>query len=168
VVTHPQSANLTSVWVHSLADGLIRADQIIGIETHRTPAIGGKPSRWLLDVVVNSVSGGGATNHHGGDWAITPLHRTLTQSTQPPHDAPTALARLLAQLNTAGAAGIITTHTRPDQPAHTPSHTTSHGHSDINRATLDTVTTTVVRFRFTPFTPLEPERHTDTEYAAPK
>ncbi|WP_214366844.1 hypothetical protein [Pseudonocardia sp. H11422] len=54
----------TEVWVQTLADGLIRADRIVGIDVHPTPEIAGKASRWLLDVVLGcrwaagSVTGG--------------------------------------------------------------------------------------------------------------
>ena len=41
--------SLANVWVQTWADGLVRADQIVGIEAHPTPAVAGKPSRWLVD-----------------------------------------------------------------------------------------------------------------------
>jgi hypothetical protein len=34
--------------VQTLGDGLVRADQVTGIDAHQTPALTGKPSRWLL------------------------------------------------------------------------------------------------------------------------
>jgi len=40
--------SLTTVWVQTQGDGLVRADQIIGIDAHQTPALSGKPARWLL------------------------------------------------------------------------------------------------------------------------
>jgi hypothetical protein len=172
-VTLLNPTNLTTVWVRTLADGLVRADQIIGIESHPTPAVGGKPSRWLLDVIVPTVSGGGATTHSTGDWSLTPLHRTLAQSAQEPREAPTALARLLAQLATTAAAGIITAHThtpRPPTRTETTRHDTSAHRTDHRTApdaaydTHDTVDPAIVRFRFTPFAEAEPARQTDTEY----
>ena len=46
--------SLTNVWVQTQGDGLVRADQIVGIEAHQTPALAGKPARWLFDVVLAS------------------------------------------------------------------------------------------------------------------
>jgi len=43
---------LSNVWLQTAADGLVRADQVTGIEAHQTPALTGKPSRRLLDVVL--------------------------------------------------------------------------------------------------------------------
>jgi hypothetical protein len=40
--------SLSNVWVQTLGDGLVRADQVTGIDAHQTPALTGKPSRWLL------------------------------------------------------------------------------------------------------------------------
>ena len=64
---------LTNVWVQTQGDGLVRADQIIGIDAHQTPAVSGKPSRWLLDAVLGSSIGHGTRE----DWALTVAHRTL-------------------------------------------------------------------------------------------
>jgi len=46
------AARLTNVWVQTAADGLVRADQIVGIDAHQTPAPSTKPARWPLDVVL--------------------------------------------------------------------------------------------------------------------
>jgi hypothetical protein len=63
---------LSNVWMQTAADGLVRADQVIGIEAHQTPALTGKPSRWLLDVVLPVAIGSGTRE----GWGVTVLHRT--------------------------------------------------------------------------------------------
>jgi hypothetical protein len=97
--------SLTNVWLDTFADGLIRADIVVGVRTHRTPAIAGKPSHWLLDVVLPANTGSGLSD----SWVLGPLHRTLIQTDHEPHDAPRQLARLLAQLNATDATGVVTT-----------------------------------------------------------
>ncbi|MDT7563528.1 MAG: hypothetical protein QOG76_2152 [Pseudonocardiales bacterium] len=139
--------NLTSVWVQTLADGLIRADLIAGIHTHRTPAVAGKPPRWLLDVVLSSTTGSG----QAGSWTVSPLHRTLTQTADEPTDAPQQLARLLAQLEATVTAGIITTSTSPEA-------------SSPDRTAESDTATTMVRFRFTPFAAVQAGDQYDSEY----
>jgi hypothetical protein len=130
---------LTNVWFQTLGDGLVRADQVTGIEAHQTPALTGKPSHWLLDVVLFGQVGSGRR----GDWAINPLHRTLIQTSTPPGDAPATLARLLAELDSFNAAGIITTSSeRPEEPGEV----------------------SAVRFHFTPFTAPPPGHQTEAEY----
>ena len=93
--------SLTSVWLQTLGDGLVRADQVVGIDVHQTPALTGKAPHWLLDVVLPTPIGSGAR----GEWDITILHRTLVQTSEEPGDAATVLARLLAQLDAINAAG---------------------------------------------------------------
>ena len=95
---------LSRVWVATLADGLVRADSIIGITTHPSPAIAGKSPRWLLDVVLPATTGSGAA----GSWVASPLHRTLVQTDQPPQAETTQLAAMLARLDVTDAAGVIT------------------------------------------------------------
>jgi hypothetical protein len=130
---------LTNVWFQTLGDGLVRADQITGIEAHQTPALTGKPSHWLLDIVVPGQFGSGSR----GEWAINPLHRTLIQTSIPPGDAPAALARLLAELDSINAAGIVTTSREsPEEPGAVPA----------------------VRFQFIPFAAPPPDHHTEAEY----
>ena len=34
--------SMTRVWLQTLADGLVRADQVVGIDIHQTPALTGK------------------------------------------------------------------------------------------------------------------------------
>jgi hypothetical protein len=97
--------SLSNVWVQMFDGSLVRADQVVGIELHRTPEIAGKPSRWLLDVVLPVSVGSGGGAHEG--WRTAALHRTLTQSSSPPGEAPPALARLLARLDAADAAGVV-------------------------------------------------------------
>ena len=94
---------LTNVWVQTLGDGLVRADQVIGIDNHPTPAVAGKPSRWLLVVVLPVAAGSGLADR----WDITALHRTVIQTPAEPVDAPQTLARLLAQIADRDVAGII-------------------------------------------------------------
>ncbi len=96
--------SLSNAWLQTQGDGLVRADQVVGIDAHQTPALTGKPGRWLLDVVLATPVGSGQR----GDWGIDALHRTLVQTSQPPEDAPAELARLLSQLDAINAAGIVT------------------------------------------------------------
>ena len=67
---------LSRVWLQTLGDGLVRADQITGIDAHQTPALTGKPARWLLDVVLAVPIGSGTRD----GWTVTALHRTLIQT----------------------------------------------------------------------------------------
>ena len=113
--------SLTNVWVQTQGDGLVRADQIVGIKAHQTPALAGKPARWLFDVVLTSSIGSGTRE----GWGVTVLHRTLIQTGEDPGDAPAALARLLSQLDLMSAAGTITPP-RGNRPAHpTPTGSTN-------------------------------------------
>lgn len=145
--------SLNHVWIETRADGLVRADHISGIETHRTPELAGKPPHWLLDVVLPVVTGSGAPpGSHGPGWAVGPTHRTLIQTPEHPGDAPTALARLLAQLDPVNASGVVTAtiiNPNADQP---------------DPATDEDVVATAsrVRFRFQPF-PRPPAASHDTE-----
>lgn len=132
--------SLTNVWLDTLADGLVRADQVIGVQTHRTPALTGKASRWLLDVVLPGTTGSGQAT----GWTTGPVHRTLAQTNDNPGEAPPTLIRLLAQLDTTDAAGIITTVI---------DSTPSAKGGDAR-----------VRFRFIPFAASEPGRPYDAEY----
>jgi hypothetical protein len=141
--------SLTNVWVQTMADGVVRADQIVGVTLHRTPSLSGKPSRWLLDVVLPGTAGSGTAE----DWVTTPLHRTLAQSGTEPAQAPESLIRLLAQLDATDAAGIVTTHT-------TPASSTGPDPGDAGPAGPQDP----VRFRFVPFASNEPGRHYDPQY----
>jgi hypothetical protein len=96
---------LDKVWISTLSDGLLRADQVVGLTAHATPSLPGKAPRWLLDVTVAVAAGSGAG---GSGWDIGILHRTLVQTSDEPVGAPEALARLLAQLDRPDTAGIIT------------------------------------------------------------
>jgi hypothetical protein len=131
---------LTNVWFQTLGDGLVRADQVTEIDAHQTPALTGKPSHWLLDVVTTGQVGSGSR----GDWWINPLHRTLIQTSHHPGDAPAVLARMLAQLDAINAAGIITTI------------------REIPGDSADKVD--VVKFHFAPFAAPAPEHDTSAEY----
>lgn len=138
--------SLTNVWVQTAADGLVRADQVVGIDAHQTPALSGKPARWLLDVVLPASIGSGTREV----WGVSPLHRTLIQTAEDPtDDAATALARLFAQLDLVNAAGVITV-SREDRG--------SPSGGDL------TTGTGRVRFRFTPFPSPAPGHHTGAEY----
>ena len=150
---------LANVWVQTQGDGLVRADQVVGIDAHQTPALSGKPARWLLDVVLPSSIGSGTRE----GWGIAMVHRTLIQSPEDPGDAPAALARLLAQLDLVSATGVITTSrkdTRDGEP--------SEGRADVpTRAGAgdDLVAGSGrVRFRFVPFASPAPGHHTGAEY----
>lgn len=118
---------LDKVWVRTLSDGLVRADQIVGLSNYQTPDLPGKVSHWLLDATLAIPAGSGLGD---GGWDINALHRTLLQSSVEQVDAPDDLARLLAGLDTADTTGIVAPHvTRHSGEA-------SHGS---------------VRFVFTPF-----------------
>jgi hypothetical protein len=138
---------LSNVWVQTLGDGLVRADQITGIDAHQTPGVRGAPPRWLLDVVVSTPVGSGTRE----GWSVTALHRTLVQTPTEPGTAPAALARLLAQLDAISAAGIIAVDR--DGPG-TPDPGTSGA----------SLSASGVRFRFVPFQSPAPGHHTDAEY----
>lgn len=94
---------LDRVWIRTLGDGLIRADQVIGISTHRTPALSGKPGRWLLTAALGMPAGSGSSE----GWDLTNLHRTLAQADAEPKHAPEALAQVLARFTTSSTAGIL-------------------------------------------------------------
>jgi hypothetical protein len=138
--TREDAVGLRKVWLQTLADGLVRADQVVGIDAHQTPELAGKPSRWLVDVVVFGTAGSG--NRDG--WVVGVLHRTLAQSSRSPGDAPQALARMLAQLDAVDAAGMISLDTEAGS------------HPDEELAP--------VRFRFSPFGVPEPTPAPDAEY----
>lgn len=141
--------SLNNVWVQTLADGLVRADQVVGIEAHQTPGLRGKPSRWLFDIVLSTPVGSGTRE----DWNVTVLHRTLIQTAEHPGSAPVTLARLLAQLDAISAAGVITVERETGADA-----------AGVSGAERLTAGSSGVRFRFIPFPGPEPGHHTDTEY----
>jgi hypothetical protein len=121
---------------------LVRADQITEITLSQTPEIAGKPPHWLLDVTTAVPVGGGDRDR----WRTSPLHRTLAQVHAQPREAPAVLAELLAQLDDAGAAGILradTVHMR-----HPP-------------RSAQTVVAGEVRFGFTPFAEAKPPADID-------
>ena len=141
--------SLSNVWLTTLADGLIRADFVIGIHTHETPSVTGKRSHWLLDVVLATSNGVGQQD----SWMVSPLHRTLIQTEERPVDAPQHLARLLAQLDSTNAAGVVTCSVGAPVLAQSngAANTRENGSGGV-------------RFRFTPFRATEPGRHYDPEY----
>ncbi|HET6289146.1 MAG TPA: hypothetical protein VFG15_20660 [Amycolatopsis sp.] len=94
---------LNKIWIRTLSDGLLRADQVVGLTAHATPSIPGKSPRWLLDVTVTVPAGSG----NASGWDVGILHRTLVQTPVEPVEAPEVLARLLARLDEPGTAGII-------------------------------------------------------------
>ena len=154
------AVGLTNVWLQTVADGLVRADQVTGIGAHQTPALSGKPSRWLLDVVVPVSTGNGTRE----DWGVTVLHRTLIQTSDDPGDAPTELARLLSQLDITLAAGVITT-SRADSRDEVPAGGGSADAASPAGARDDLVSGSGrVKFRFVPFAGPAPGHHTDAEY----
>ncbi|WP_329045799.1 hypothetical protein OG738_29850 [Amycolatopsis sp. NBC_01488] len=99
---------LHNVWIRTLSDGLLRADQIVGLTAHATPSLPGKSPRWLLDATMTVPAGSGGA---GSGWDIGILHRTLAQTQTEPVGAPEALARLLDRLDRPDTAGIITPST---------------------------------------------------------
>jgi hypothetical protein len=105
--------SLTNVWLRTLDDEIIRADQVVGIHSHYTPALVGKPACWLLDVFLLTPLGNGRPDGRG----ISALHRTLIQTPHAPTGAPATLARLLAQLDAIHATGVITTTIATVAPA---------------------------------------------------
>jgi hypothetical protein len=141
------AVSLTNVWLQTHGDGLVRADQVAGIEAHQTPELTGKPSYWLLDIVLPAPVGSSS----GGEVWINVLHRTLIQTSLDPGDAPVALARLLAQLDAISASGIVVT--------------TRHG-ADSGAPATDGIAlgSATVRFHFTPFTSPPPREDTGAEY----
>lgn len=143
---------LCRVWLQTLGDGLVRADQITGIDAHQTPALTGKPSRWLLDVVLAVPIGSG----HREGWTVTALHRTVIQTGSDPSPAAPALARLLAQLDVINAAGIISASLVTERGAR--------GESGNGPRTEDATVAGGVRLRFAPFAEPAPGRHTGAEY----
>jgi len=138
--------SLTNVWVRTLADGLVRADQVIGIEAHMTAGLRGTHSHCLLDVVLATSVGSGVRE----GWTVTALHRTLAQTEFTPKGASVALARLLAQLDGISAVGVVSVEKEDrDATSGTPTEglvTSSGG----------------IRFRFVPFP--APAHRTDGEY----
>ena len=145
---------LSRVWLQTLGDGLVRADQITGIDAHQTPALTGKPARWLLDVVLAVPIGSG----HRDGWTVTALHRTVIQTGNDPSPAAPALARLLAQLDVINAAGIISASLVTDRGR-------PRRRWEGRRRTEDgTAVAGGVRLRFAPFAEPAPGRHTGAEY----
>jgi hypothetical protein len=100
---------LHRVWIATASDGLVRGDQVIGIGSHETPRIPGKTPHWLL--VVNLAVTAGSGDRAG--WDVGILDRTLCQTAAPPVDASAELAGLLARLDDASAAGIVTALVQP-------------------------------------------------------
>jgi hypothetical protein len=120
----------------------------VGVDAHQTPALSGKPSYWLLDVVLPAPIGSG----HREGWNMNVLHRTLVQTSYDPGDAPAALARLLAQLDLTSAAGIITANREGSGTAEAPGPAAHEAGTDQ------------IRFRFVPFSSPAPGHHTGPEY----
>jgi hypothetical protein len=141
--------SLTNVWLQTSGDGLVRGDQVVGIDVHPTPELTGKRAHWLIDVLLPSSIGNGSR----GEWDVTVLHRTLVQTSQQPGDAATTLARLLAQLDAVDAAGVVTA-TAPRPGGHTGDEAEGAGRAEE----------TPVRFRFIPFPSPPPGHHTGAEY----
>jgi hypothetical protein len=150
--------SLTTVWLQTLGDGLVRADQVVGIDVHQTPALTGKAPHWLLDVVLPTSIGSGTR----GEWDLTVLHRTLIQTSTEPRDAAAVLARLLAQLDVINAAGIVLTNRSDDARAE--AATAELPRADRSTSEQVAAESRSVRFRFVPFPSPPPGHHTGTEY----
>jgi hypothetical protein len=139
------TVGLTNVWVQTHSDGLVRADQVVGIEAHSTAGLRDTPSHWLLDVVVATPVGSG----YRESWTVTALHRTLAQTAFAPDGSPAALARLLARLDVISATGIVTVEKGEPVERDTDAFTTSAGG---------------IRFRFVPFQVPARDEGTDADY----
>jgi hypothetical protein len=140
---------LTNVWVQTHADGLVRADQVIGIEAHTTAGLRDTQSHWLLDVVLATSVGSGFRE----GWNVTALHRTLAQTAVAPQGAAAALAELLARLDAMSAAGVI------DVVLDAPGKNSSGPAPDGLGARSGGI-----RFRFQPFRTPAADDRTDAEY----
>jgi hypothetical protein len=153
------AVSLTNVWLQTLGDGLVRGDQVVGIDVHQTPALTGKSPHWLLDIVLPASTGNGTR----GDWRLTALHRTLVQTSQQPGEAATILARLLAQLDAINAAGVIVaTSPRRGGGVITPvPERVGPGSGEDEQVAEDSAS---VRFRFVSFPSPPPGHHTGREY----
>jgi hypothetical protein len=121
---------LTKVWVRTFTDGLVRADHVIGLSTHPTPSLAGKPAHWLVDATLAVSIGSGNQD----EWTVDALHRTLLQTRAEPVGAIEAFARLLAKLAESDPAGII----------------------DARTPAFEETPTGRVEFSFTPFDENEP------------
>ncbi|MCE3555393.1 hypothetical protein LWC33_28595 [Pseudonocardia sp. RS11V-5] len=115
--------SLASVWLQLHDGSLVRADQATEITMHPTPALSGKAAHWLLTVSVPVSVGSGDR----GGWRTEQLHRTLAQTSSPPTDAPVVLARLLARLDMADAAGVVRADTSHARHAPCPDHALAAG-----------------------------------------
>jgi hypothetical protein len=140
--------SLTNVWVQTHSDGLVRADQVIGIEAHTTAGLRDTPSHWLLDVVLATSVGSGFRE----SWSVTALHRTLAQTAVAPEGASIALARLLAQLDTVDAAGVV--------------HVEKVKTEKVNTERHDALSTSAggISFQFVPFQAPVRDDRADAEY----
>jgi hypothetical protein len=92
---------------------LVRADQVVEVLAHQTTAFAGKPSRWLLDVVIATGQGAGTA----AQWNLGPSHRTLVQTDVEPRGAAHRLIQMLWELDTDASAGVITVRRAPAQDA---------------------------------------------------
>jgi hypothetical protein len=102
---------LSRVWIQTLDSGLVRADHVIEVLAHKTAPFAGKPAHWLLDVATATNQGAGTSQQ----WNLGAAHRTLIQTDTRPHGAVQRLAALLAAIDTADPAGIVTArHTADD------------------------------------------------------
>ena len=137
------TVSLTNVWVQTPSDGLVRADHVIGIEAHTTAGLRDTASHWLLDIVLATSVGSG----YREGWNVTALHRTLAQTAVAPTGASVALARLLAQLDTIDAAGVINVEK-----------------ADSEKNDAFTTNAGSIRFRFVPFQAPVRDDRTDAEY----
>lgn len=95
---------LDKVWIRTTADGLLRTDQIIGLDVHPSPIVEGRHPHWLVDATLAVPAGGGGED----SWNLTLLRRTLLQTDTEPLGAEESLARLLASVSQVDASGIIT------------------------------------------------------------
>jgi hypothetical protein len=60
---------------------VVRTYQVLGIDSHQTPALSEKPARWLPDVVLPASIGSGTHD----DRAVTAVHHTPIQTAEDPY-----------------------------------------------------------------------------------
>lgn len=101
---------LSRVWIRTLDGGLVRADHVVEVLAHQTAAFSGKPARWLLDVATAGSQGAGTATQ----WNVGASHRTLVQTADEPRGATQRLARLMWELDTRDAAGVVTVRRSQD------------------------------------------------------
>jgi hypothetical protein len=73
------AVSLTNVWVQTAADGLVRADQVVGIDAHHPGA-----ERETGALAARRGATGVDRQRHPGGLGVTVAHRTLIQTAEDP------------------------------------------------------------------------------------